>query len=113
VQAAGYGGGSLVHANVAVRPPTKVFAAEWPAPYSRDIGSAVGSPRRHCVGVGSNAEGKVQALPFVRLRRAFGGEEPGANCTGARLDDDTFVLLLATAGGETRDCSRGVVGIIR
>lgn len=35
VRAAGYGGGSLVYANVAARPPTEVFAS-WPAPYSRE-----------------------------------------------------------------------------
>ncbi|WBB70063.1 GMC family oxidoreductase [Micromonospora sp. WMMD812] len=38
VQAAGYGGGSLVYANVAARPPQEVFdAAPWPEPYSRDM----------------------------------------------------------------------------
>jgi cholesterol oxidase len=37
VQAAGYGGGSLVYANVAVRPPPEVFAAGWPAPYGREM----------------------------------------------------------------------------
>lgn len=36
VQAAGYGGGSLVYANVAARPPSEVFA-DWPAPYSRQM----------------------------------------------------------------------------
>jgi cholesterol oxidase len=36
VQAAGYGGGSLVYANVAYRPPADLFAAGWPAGYSRD-----------------------------------------------------------------------------
>jgi cholesterol oxidase len=36
VQAAGYGGGSLVYANVAVRPPPEVFTG-WPAPYSRQM----------------------------------------------------------------------------
>jgi cholesterol oxidase len=36
VQAAGYGGGSLVYANVAVRPPPEVFTA-WPEPYSREM----------------------------------------------------------------------------
>jgi cholesterol oxidase len=35
VQAAGYGGGSLVYANVAMRPPQEVFDRSWPAPYSR------------------------------------------------------------------------------
>ncbi|AVT37698.1 GMC oxidoreductase [Plantactinospora sp. BB1] len=34
VRAAGYGGGSLVYANVAARSPQAVFA-DWPAPYSR------------------------------------------------------------------------------
>lgn len=37
VQAAGYGGGSLLYANVAVRPPPEVFAAGWPAPYGREM----------------------------------------------------------------------------
>jgi cholesterol oxidase len=35
VQAAGYGGGSLVYANVAMRPPQEVFDQSWPEPYSR------------------------------------------------------------------------------
>jgi cholesterol oxidase len=35
VQAAGYGGGSLVYANVAMRPPQEVFDRFWPEPYSR------------------------------------------------------------------------------
>lgn len=33
VQAAGFGGGSLVYANVQVRPPESAFAAGWPAAY--------------------------------------------------------------------------------
>jgi cholesterol oxidase len=32
VQAAGFGGGSLVYANVAMRPPEEVFEAFWPHP---------------------------------------------------------------------------------
>ncbi|GAA3292268.1 GMC family oxidoreductase [Dactylosporangium vinaceum] len=36
VTAAGYGGGSLVYANVAMRAPAEVFATHWPAPYRRD-----------------------------------------------------------------------------
>ena len=35
VQAAGYGGGSLVYANVHLRPPAKVFAQNWPDGYDR------------------------------------------------------------------------------
>ena len=37
VQAAGYGGGSLVYANVAMRPPAEVFDNAWPQPYSREM----------------------------------------------------------------------------
>jgi cholesterol oxidase len=37
VQAAGYGGGSLVYANVAMRPPQEVFDLSWPEPYSRAL----------------------------------------------------------------------------
>jgi cholesterol oxidase len=37
VQAAGYGGGSLVYANVAMRPPAEVFDRFWPEPYSRAL----------------------------------------------------------------------------
>ncbi|WP_433608111.1 GMC oxidoreductase [Dactylosporangium sp. CA-139114] len=36
VTAAGYGGGSLVYANVAMRAPAEVFTEHWPAPYRRD-----------------------------------------------------------------------------
>jgi len=35
VQGAGYGGGSLIYANVHLRAPKEVFAAGWPAGYSR------------------------------------------------------------------------------
>ena len=35
VTAAGWGGGSLVYANVAMRPPPDVFERAWPAPYTR------------------------------------------------------------------------------
>jgi choline dehydrogenase-like flavoprotein len=34
-QASGYGGGSLIYANVHLRPPDDVFASGWPAGYSR------------------------------------------------------------------------------
>jgi cholesterol oxidase len=37
VQAAGYGGGSLVYANVNFRPPADLFEDGWPAPYSRHV----------------------------------------------------------------------------
>jgi cholesterol oxidase len=36
VQCAGYGGGSLIYANVAFRPPADLFEQGWPAGYSRD-----------------------------------------------------------------------------
>jgi len=35
VQAAGYGGGSLIYANVQLRPPDEVFDHHWPAEYRR------------------------------------------------------------------------------
>ncbi|GAA0514271.1 hypothetical protein Ade02nite_89860 [Paractinoplanes deccanensis] len=37
VRAAGYGGGSLVYANVAMRAPAEVFDDRWPAPYTRQM----------------------------------------------------------------------------
>ena len=36
VQAAGYGGGSLIYANVHLRPPREVFDEEWPEEYTVD-----------------------------------------------------------------------------
>ena len=36
VQAAGYGGGSLIYANVHLRPPAETFATDWPEGYSRE-----------------------------------------------------------------------------
>ncbi|MGK3985875.1 GMC family oxidoreductase [Sorangium sp. So ce136] len=36
LQAAGYGGGSLIYANVHLRPPPEVFANGWPEGYSRE-----------------------------------------------------------------------------
>ena len=35
IQAAGYGGGSLIYANVHLRPPHQVFETEWPEAYRR------------------------------------------------------------------------------
>ena len=35
VQGAGYGGGSLIYANVQMRPPADVFDEGWPSGYSR------------------------------------------------------------------------------
>jgi choline dehydrogenase-like flavoprotein len=35
VQAAGYGGGSLIYANVHLRPPPSVFGAEWPVQFQQ------------------------------------------------------------------------------
>lgn len=35
-QSAGYGGGSLIYANVHLRPPPEVFANQWPEGYSRE-----------------------------------------------------------------------------
>ncbi|QSQ26083.1 GMC family oxidoreductase [Pyxidicoccus parkwayensis] len=36
VQSAGYGGGSLIYANVHLRPPAETFKNGWPAGYSRE-----------------------------------------------------------------------------
>ncbi|MCP3142335.1 GMC oxidoreductase [Pyxidicoccus xibeiensis] len=36
VQAAGYGGGSLIYANVHLRPPAETFTSDWPTGYSRE-----------------------------------------------------------------------------
>ncbi len=37
VQAAGYGGGSLIYANVQLRPPHSVFDHGWPRGYSLEV----------------------------------------------------------------------------
>jgi cholesterol oxidase len=37
VQGAGYGGGSLIYANVQIRPPAEAFDDRWPTPYSRQV----------------------------------------------------------------------------
>lgn len=50
VRAAGYGGGSLVYANVAARPAAEVFAG-WPAPYSRDALDPYFDLAAHMLGV--------------------------------------------------------------
>src|SRR5262249_51154895 len=36
VQGGGYGGGSLVYANVQMRPPASAFAQGWPSGFNRD-----------------------------------------------------------------------------
>lgn len=50
VRAAGYGGGSLVYANVAARPPAEVFA-DWPAPYTREALEPYFDLAAHVLGV--------------------------------------------------------------
>ena len=37
VEAAGYGGGSLIYANVHLRPPEDAFASGWPGGYGREL----------------------------------------------------------------------------
>ena len=51
VQAAGYGGGSLVYANVAMRPPAEVFEAFWPHPYRRATLDPYFDLAAHMIGV--------------------------------------------------------------
>ena len=41
VQAAGYGGGSLIYANVHLRAPDEVFEQGWPAIYRRKIAGSI------------------------------------------------------------------------
>src|SRR5688500_6869142 len=36
IQAAGYGGGSLIYSNVHLRPPRRVFEQGWPAQYNEE-----------------------------------------------------------------------------
>ncbi|SDQ44614.1 cholesterol oxidase [Quadrisphaera sp. DSM 44207] len=68
VQAAGYGGGSLVYANVAARPPQEVFAS-WPAPYGRAALEPYFDLAAHMLDVSPAPAdpGTGQAPPMTRL----------------------------------------------
>ena len=69
VCAAGYGGGSLVYANVAARPPAEVFDEAWPRAYSRAALEPYYDLVAHMLGVGPTpadpATGRVP--PKTRL----------------------------------------------
>jgi cholesterol oxidase len=52
VTGAGYGGGSLVYANVVMRPPAEVFTRHWPEPYRRATLDPYFDLAAHMLGVG-------------------------------------------------------------
>jgi choline dehydrogenase-like flavoprotein len=91
VQAAGYGGGSLIYANVHLRPPEDVFARGWPAGYTRAALDPYYDLVAHMLGVrsasglGPETFGKTDA--FVCAARGLGRER------------DTFTAPVAVRGG--------------
>jgi cholesterol oxidase len=75
VQGAGYGGGSLIYANVQIRPPADVFDAGWPSGYSR----AALDPYYDLVGY-------MLDIAPVREARATGELPPKTRLTEAAAD---------------------------
>jgi cholesterol oxidase len=102
VQGAGYGGGSLVYANVQMRPPADAFAS-WPSEYSRQVldpyYDLVGymldirplpdafrhkSPKTSMMLIAAERLGRKNEVYLPNLAVNFdGGAEPSANRHGA------------------------------
>jgi cholesterol oxidase len=72
VQAAGYGGGSLIYANVHLRPPADVFAQGWPAGYSRQLLDPYYDLVAYMLDIKPITESNFKGLPpkTVQLRQA-------------------------------------------
>lgn len=67
IRAAGYGGGSLIYANVAARPPAEVFA-DWPAPLSREHLEPYFDLAAHMLGVGPTPADPRTGAPPPKTR---------------------------------------------
>lgn len=99
-QAAGYGGGSLIYANVHLRPPAEVFD-DWPAPYQANqlapyfdlaaymLGVDVATPLRFEKTQRLEEAAKVLGIRSFRppLAVNFGDATPAQNKAGGRCDD--------------------------
>jgi hypothetical protein len=97
VQGAGYGGGSLIYANVQIRPPADVFDEGWPSWYSR----AALDPYYDLVGymldiapVGEDpATGELPPKTRV-IKYALGGFDGGVADVLVDIGYDVVVLLV-------------------
>ncbi len=74
-QAAGYGGGSLIYANVHLRAPPAVFARGWPAPYQRAQLDPYYDVAAYALGVEPMPEALAAELPKARRFREL--DRPG------------------------------------
>lgn len=108
VRAAGYGGGSLVYANVAVRSPQEVFDEHWPAPYSRahlepyydlaahmlDVAPVPAGgelpPKTRLMARAAEKLGHADGFFHPNLAVTFGGDEPRPNRFGVPQRGCTF-----------------------
>jgi choline dehydrogenase-like flavoprotein len=97
-QASGYGGGSLIYANVHLRPPDDVFASGWPAGYSRSALDPYYDLVAHALQVqssrGVRPEGCAKADGFVRAAGRLG-----------RAGDVFSTPVAIRAGGECTGCA--------
>lgn len=75
VQAAGYGGGSLIYANVHMRPPYDVFDRRWPEPY-RDL--ALGPYFDLAAYMLGATLVPARLAKTLQLQRAAAGHEPSS-----------------------------------
>ena len=98
VQAAGYGGGSLIYANVHLRPPPEVFEHGWPSEYkpNRAAGSWSLTPyfdlAAYMLQVGPIPQRLRKTLQHRRAAEALNA--------GANVDDYWFRTPLAVTFGE-------------
>jgi choline dehydrogenase-like flavoprotein len=105
-QAAGYGGGSLIYANVQLRPPRKVFE-RWPHPYQTDSASgnragAVAGPLDPYFELAAYML-QVEALPDDVPRKTLRFEQ-----AAEELGHPTFRPPLAVNFGQPRENPFGV-----
>jgi cholesterol oxidase len=105
-QAAGYGGGSLIYANVHLRPPEDVFARGWPAGYSRLALDPYYDLVAHMLGVrrasqlGPETARKTEA--FVRASRELGREQDSSSSSRSSACSRRATTSSSGSTGRTR-----------
>jgi cholesterol oxidase len=98
VQAAGYGGGSLVYANVQFRPPPDLFEDGWPAPYSRDTPANLQLYAAEAAACGEVAAELGGRLTLPAPWRYLGQPVSVHNLGGCRMADDPALGVVDADG---------------
>ena len=86
--AAGYGGGSLIYANVHLRAPQEVFEG-WPKPYSRAALDPYYDLAAHMLEVDTIESAAPSTRSPSRVKRVPSHCKSGAPCSDARSSDST------------------------